>query len=112
MINARLPSPSSGDAAIAPARRRYLSPTDRRHRLEALMAAVGGGLDECLAAARHDILRGLHFRERDGFAIVEVLVPEPETVMLALRAAGFDCETKGMIVRASRRIRPRGGHRG
>ena len=104
MIDARWPHPAGG-ATLAPARRRYVSPTDRKRRLEALMGAASAGFDECLAEARHEILRGLHVRERDGLAVIEALVADPETVVAALQAAGFTCEMHGMLIRAERPIR-------
>jgi hypothetical protein len=108
MTDPHWPYPAGG-AALAPARRRYLSPTDRKRRLEALIGAASAGLDACVAEARHEILRGLHLRERDGLAVIEALVPDPETVLAALQAAGFTCETHGMLIRAERPIRRCGG---
>jgi hypothetical protein len=72
------------------------------------MEAAERGLDKCLREVRARILRGLHVRERGGFAIIEALVAEPDAVAAALRDAGFQVETHGMLVRARRALRRNG----
>ena len=94
---------STGFPATATGRR-YLSPTERLRLREARMQAAERGLDKCLAETRARILRGLHVRECGGFATIEALVPDPEAVACALRDAGFEAETHGLLVRARRKL--------
>jgi len=99
---------SAGFPAIATGRR-YLSPTERLRLREARMQAAERGLDKCVNETRARILRGLHVRERGGFAIIEAIVHDPEAVAAALRDAGFQVETHGMLVTARRRLKLRTG---
>jgi hypothetical protein len=89
--------------------RRYLSPTQRLQLRQARMEAAERGLDKCVNETRARILHGLHVRERGGFATIEALVPDPEAVACALRDAGFEAETHGMLVTAKRRLKLRTG---
>ena len=88
--------------------RRYLSPTERLRLREARMQAAERGLDKCVSEVRARMLRGLHVRERGGFATIEAVVPDPESVACALRDAGFVVETHGLLVRAWRALRRNG----
>jgi hypothetical protein len=99
---------SAGFPATATGRR-YLSPTERLRLRQARIEAAERGLAKCLTETRARILRGLHVRERGGFAIIEALVPDPEAVACALRDAGFEAETHGMLVTAKRRLKLRTG---
>ena len=95
---------STGFPATATGRR-YLSPTERLRLRQARMQAAERGLEKCLNETRARILRGLHVRERGGFAIIEAIVPDPDAVAAALRDAGFQVETHGMLVTAKRRLK-------
>jgi len=88
--------------------RRYLSPTERLRLREARMQAAERGLDKCVNETRARILRGLHVREQGGWAVVEALVADPDAVAAALRDAGFEAETHGLLVRARRKLRRNG----
>jgi len=98
---------SAGFPATATGRR-YLSPTQRLQLRQARMEAVARGLDKCVSEVRARMLRGLHVRERGGFAIIEALVPDPESIRAALEDAGFQVETHGLLVRARRKLRRNG----
>jgi hypothetical protein len=89
--------------------RRYLSPTERLRLREARMQAAERGLDKCVSEVRARILRGLHVRERGGFATIEALVPDPDAVAAALEDAGFKVHAQGMLIVARRPLRARKG---
>jgi len=99
---------SAGFPATATGRR-YLSPTERLRLRQARIEAAERGLDKCLREVRARILRGLHVREQGGWAVIEALVADPEAVACALRDAGFQVETHGMLVTAKRRLKLRTG---
>ena len=99
---------SAGFPATATGRR-YLSPTERLRLRQARIEAAERGLDKCLAETRARILRGLHVRERRGFAIIEAIVPDPDAVAAALRDAGFEVDAQGMLIVARRPLRARKG---
>lgn len=101
-IDPRAPYPAGFPATATG--RRYLSPTERLRLREARMQAAGRGLEKCLNEVRARILRGLHVREQGAFALIEALVPDPEAVAAALRDAGFQVETHGLLVRARRKL--------
>ena len=88
--------------------RRYLSPTQRLQLRQARMEAAARGLDKCVSEVRARMLRGLHIRERGGWAVVEALVADPDAVAAALRDAGFEADTHGLLVRARRALRRNG----
>jgi hypothetical protein len=73
------------------------------------MQAAERGLDKCVSEVRARMLRGLHVRERGGFATIEALVPDPEAVAAALRDAGFEVHAEGMLIVARRPLRARKG---
>jgi len=102
-------TPKPTGSKVAGANRRYLSPFERQQIHEACFQAAERGLDKCVNETRARILRGLHVRERGGFATIEALVPDPESVACALRDAGFQVETHGMLVTAKRRLKLRTG---
>jgi hypothetical protein len=101
-------TPKPTGSKVAGANRRYLSPFERQQIHEACFEAAERGLDKCVNETRARILHGLHVRERGGFATIEALVPDPEAVACALRDAGFEAETRGMLVRARRALRRNG----
>ena len=101
-------TPKPSGSKVAGANRRYLSPFERQQIHEACFQAAERGLDKCLREVRVRILRGLHVRECGGFATIEALVPDPESVACALRDAGFVVETHGLLVRAWRALRRKG----
>jgi len=102
-------TPKSSGSKVAGAKRRYLSPFEQQQIHEACFEAAERWLDKCVSEVRARILRGLHVRERGGFATIEALVPDPEAVACALRDAGFEAETHGMLVTAKRRLKLRTG---
>jgi hypothetical protein len=73
------------------------------------MQAAERGLEKCLNETRARILRGLHVRERRGFAIIEAIVPDPDAVAAALEDAGFKVHAQGMLIVARRPLRARKG---
>ena len=99
---------SAGFPATATGRR-YLSPTERLRLRQARIEAAERGLDKCLREVRARILRGLHVRERGGWAVVEALVADPEAVAAALEDAGFKVHAQGMLIVARRPLRARKG---
>ena len=101
-------TPKPSGSKVAGAKRRYLSPFEQQQIHEACFEAAERWLDKCVSEVRARILRGLHVRERGGFATIEALVPDPEAVACALRDAGFEAETHGMLVRARRALRRNG----
>jgi hypothetical protein len=102
-------TPKPTGSKVAGAKRRYLSPFEQQQIHEACFEAAERGLEKCLNETRARILRGLHVRERRGFAIIEAIVPDPDAVAAALRDAGFEAETHGMLVTARRRLKLRTG---
>ena len=102
-------TPKPSGSKVAGANRRYLSPFERQQIHEACFQAAERGLDKCVNETRARILRGLHVRERGGFAIIEALVPDPDAVAAALEDAGFQVETHGLLVTAKRRLKLRTG---
>ena len=104
-----LGTPKPTGSKVAGANRRYLSPFERQQIHEACFEAAERGLDKCVNETRARILRGLHVRERGGWAVVEALVADPDAVVAALRDAGFNVKTEGMLIVARRPLRPRKG---
>jgi len=102
-------TPKPTGSKVAGAKRRYLSPFEQQQIHEACFEAAERGLDKCVSEVRARMLRGLHIRERGGFAIIEAIVPDPDAVAAALEDAGFEVDAHGMFVRARRALR-RNGH--
>jgi len=102
-------TPKPTGSKVAGPNRRYLSPFERQRIHEACFEAAERDLAKCLTETRARILRGLHVREQGGWAVVEALVADPEAVACALRDAGFEAETHGMLVTAKRRLKLRTG---
>jgi hypothetical protein len=102
-------TPKPTGSKVAGANRRYLSPFEQQQIHEACFEAAERGLEKCLNETRARILRGLHVRERGGFAIIEAIVPDPESIRAALEDAGFEVQTEGMLILARRPLRARKG---
>jgi len=102
-------TPKPSGSKVAGANRRYLSPFERQQIHEACFEAAERGLDKCVSEVRARILRGLHVRERGGFATIEALVADPDAVVAALEDAGFTVHAQGMLIVARRPLRPRKG---
>ena len=102
-------TPKPTGSKVSGPKRRYLSPFEQQQIHEACFEAAERGLDKCVSEVRARMLSGLHVRERGGFATIEALVPDPDAVAAALRDAGFEAETHGMLVTAKRRLKPRTG---
>jgi hypothetical protein len=100
-------TPKPTGSKVAGAKRRYLSPFERQQIHEACFQAAERWLDKCVTETRARILRGLHVRERGGFAIIEAIVPDPDAVAAALQDAGFEVKTEGMLILARRPLRAR-----
>jgi hypothetical protein len=97
-------TPKPTGSKVSGPKRRYLSPFEQQQIHEACFEAAERDLAKCLTETRARILRGLHVREHGGWAVVEALVADPDAVAAALRDAGFQVETHGLLVRARRKL--------